>query len=108
MTSPIFNLFTPTTDADSGGETFHTLLESPHARLEQIVSRGQASPPNFWYDQEEEEWVLLLRGEATLEFADGRLVELTAGSHLTIPKHVRHRVHRTSEDAIWLALFLKV
>ena len=108
MTPPVFNLFAPTTDADSGGEAFHTLLESPHARLEHIVSRGQASPPDFWYDQDEDEWVLLLRGAATLEFADGGLVEITSGSHLTIPKHVRHRVHRTSEDAIWLALFLKV
>jgi cupin 2 domain-containing protein len=43
-----------------------------------------------------------------LEFANGSMVELTAGDHLTIPKHVHHRVHRTTEDAIWLALFLKV
>jgi cupin 2 domain-containing protein len=108
MTPPVTHLFAPASGADSARETFHPLLESPHVKLEQIISRGQASPPDFWYDQDEDEWVLLVRGVATLEFADGGMVELTAGDHLTIPKHVRHRVHRTSEDAIWLALFLKV
>jgi cupin 2 domain-containing protein len=102
------NLLRNSKGSQAHAETFHTLLESPHARLEHIISHGQSSPPDFWYDQAEVEWVLLLRGEATLEFADGGMVELTSGSHLTIPKHVRHRVHRTSEDAIWLALFLKV
>ncbi|RBP41195.1 cupin 2 domain-containing protein [Roseimicrobium gellanilyticum] len=102
------NLLQKSEDPRAGAELFHTLLESPYVKLEHIISHGQASPPDFWYDQDEDEWVLLLRGEATLEFADGGMVRLTAGDHLTVPKRVRHRVHRTSEDAIWLALFLKV
>ena len=102
------NLLRASGDSTGGAETFRTLLESPHVKLEHIISHGQASPPDFWYDQDEDEWVLLLRGSATLEFADGSMVELTTGDHLTIPKRVRHRVARTTEDAIWLALFLKV
>jgi cupin 2 domain-containing protein len=108
MTPSASNLLKLDSGEAQDRETFRTLLESPHIKLEHIISRGQASPPDFWYDQEEDEWVLLLRGGATLEFADGGMVELTAGDHLTIPKHVRHRVHRTTENAIWLALFLKV
>ncbi len=102
------NLLRDPNGSQSHAEIFRTLLESPHVKLEHMISHGQASPPDFWYDQVEDEWVLLLRGKATLEFADGGMVELTSGSHLTIPKHVRHRVHQTTEDAIWLALFLKV
>jgi cupin 2 domain-containing protein len=108
MTPPTANFFATSTDSTDKGEVFRTLLESPHVKLEHIISHGQASPPDFWYDQEEDEWVLLLRGGATLEFADGGMVELTTGDHLTIPQHMRHRVHHTTEDAIWLALFLKV
>jgi cupin 2 domain-containing protein len=108
MIPSISNLFTAPNSDEGGGEIFHTLLESPHVKLEHIISHGQSSPADFWYDQEEDEWVLLLRGGATLEFADDSMVELAPGDYLTIPKHVRHRVHRTTEDAIWLALFLKV
>lgn len=108
MIPPVSNVFSSAATHGPAGEIFHTLTETPHAKLEQIFSHGQASPPDFWYDQDEDEWVLLLRGSATLEFADGGMVELAAGDHLTIPKRMRHRVHRTTEDAIWLALFLKV
>jgi cupin 2 domain-containing protein len=109
MVPSVSNLFTAQKVEPSGaGEIFHTLLESPHVKLEHIISHGHASPPGFWYDQEEDEWVLLLCGGATLEFADGGMVNLAPGDHLTIPKRIRHRVHRTTEDAIWLALFLKV
>lgn len=108
MTPSASNLLKLDSSEAQDRESFHTLLESPHVKLEHIISHGHASPPDFWYDQEEDEWVLLLRGGATLQFADGSMVELTVGDHLTIPKHVRHRVYRTTEDAIWLALFLKV
>ena len=85
------------------------LLRTDSFRIERIVSRGQASPPGFWYDQETDEWVLLVKGSATLGFADGRSIFLAPGDHLLIPRHVRHRVERTDPegDTVWLAvLFL--
>lgn len=77
------------------------------ARVERIVSRGHASPPGFWYDQPESEWVVLVSGRARLQFDGGVTVELTTGDHLTIPPHTRHRVEWTTdeEDTIWLAVF---
>lgn len=83
------------------------LLETEQVKIERIVSHAQASPPDFWYDQPDDEWVLLLRGTATLEVEQGGTIELVMGSYLQIPKHVRHRVERTSEDAVWLAVHLR-
>ena len=75
--------------------------------VQRIVSVGQVSPPGFWYDQDEHEWVMLLLGSAQLEFEDGARVELEAGDSLLIPAHRLHRVSRTSVEpvAVWLAVF---
>lgn len=91
-------------------EMIQTLAESRHARIERIVSKGHCSPPGFWYDQEENEWVLLVKGEARLHFEAGdRIVHLTEGGYVNIPAHERHRVEWTREDSetIWLAVFYK-
>jgi len=90
-----------------GKETLELLAQAAGARIEHIVSRGDASPPGFWYDQPHAEWVLLLSGKATLRFESGSL-ELTPGSHLWIPVGCRHRVERCSVDATWLAVHLPV
>ena len=55
-------------------EVFQEILRTETFRIERIVSRGQASPPGFWYDQETDEWVLLVSGSATLRFDDGRVI----------------------------------
>ena len=72
------------------------LLKTPSFRLEHLVSHGQPSPSGFWYDQAQEEWVVLLRGSASLVFAEGDSVngtlDLVAGDCLTIPAHRKHRV----------------
>ena len=77
-------------------------------RVERIVSRGHRSPEDFWYDQEEDEWVLMLQGHAELEI-EGRPepVLLEPGDSLLLPAHCRHRVARTAEDedTVWLAVF---
>ena len=89
------------------GEFTERLAGSAGARVERVVSRGHASPPGFWYDQPETEWVVVVSGRARLQFDGGVSVELAAGDHLTIPPHTRHRVEWTSdrEDTVWLAVF---
>lgn len=87
-------------------EVTSVLARAPGLRLEHLVSRGQASPPGFWYDQPEDEWVALLRGAAVLAFEDGAR-ELSAGDFLTIPARMKHRVERVSQDAVWLALHFR-
>ncbi len=91
-------------------EQFLSLLQSPGLRIERIVSRGHVSPEGFWYDQEEHEWVLLVRGAARIRFQDpAETHELTTGSFLLIPARSRHRVEWTAPDerTIWLAIFWK-
>ena len=100
------NLFANISNAKRG-EEFLALFENATTRIERIVSRAHTSPAGFWYDQEEDEWVMVLRGTATLEFTDGELVELKEGDYLTIPRHVKHRVAQTSEETIWLAVHLR-
>jgi len=103
MPSEIRNLFTPGT-ASQNTEQINILLQTPHLRLEQIISYGTSSAEDFWYDQEDTEWVLLAKGDAELEFEDGKLVTLKAGDYLQILAHQKHRVASCSQDAIWLAL----
>lgn len=88
-------------------EFFETLAESDSVRIERIVSRGQASPPGFWYDQEMHEWVVLLSGRAKLLFADPEdSVELFPGDWINIPAHRKHRVEWTDpeRESVWLAV----
>jgi cupin 2 domain-containing protein len=87
-------------------EVLQEILRTETFRIERIVSRGQTSPPDFWYDQETDEWVLLVSGNATLRFADGGKIDLKPGDYLFIPRHMRHRVERTEpeEETVWLAV----
>jgi cupin 2 domain-containing protein len=94
--------------AARGGEVTETLLAAPGLRIERIVSHGQASPPGFWYDQADAEWILLLAGAARLRFADEeRDRVLVPGDHLDIAAHRRHRVSWTdpTQPTVWLAVF---
>jgi cupin 2 domain-containing protein len=86
------------------GETIGDILARPGFRLERIVSRGEPSPPDFWYDQQEDEWVLLCQGSAMLRYDNGTQLDLIGGDSLLIPAGRRHRVERVSNDAVWLAL----
>ncbi len=92
---------------DLPAEQFDMLLQSSACRLERIISIGHATPPGEWYDQDGDEWVVLLQGQAGLRFADedGER-QLIAGDYIRIPAHCRHRVEWTSRKppAIWLAL----
>jgi cupin 2 domain-containing protein len=84
-----------------------TILQASSFRIERIVSQGHASPPGFWYDQDDNEWVVVLEGSAAVEFeGDAEAMVLQRGSHLNIPAHVRHRVAWTDPQGktVWLAI----
>ncbi|QDT36727.1 cupin domain-containing protein [Stratiformator vulcanicus] len=89
-------------------ELTDVLAEGERVRIERIVSTGQASPENFWYDQPQAEWVVLLAGSATLRLeGEPQPLTLQPGDHLLLPAGRRHRVERTSPDepTVWLCVF---
>ena len=95
---------------DAPDEIFETILQTENVRIERIVSTGQNSPDDFWYDQDENEWILILQGRAALRFegeTEDRVLEV--GDCVHIAPQVRHRVVWTSADepTIWLAVFYK-
>ena len=101
------NLLSSLPDARTAEQT-ETLLTRPGMRVERIVSLGQTSPPGFWYDQPEAEWVLLLAGAARLRFADEEAERaLGPGDWVHIAAHRRHRVAWTDPEhpTVWLAVF---
>ena len=88
-------------------EIFQELFQSASFKIERIISKGQVTPPNHWYDQPKNEWIILLQGKAGLLFAENqRMIELKPGDYLNIPAHCRHRVEYTdmSGETIWLAI----
>ncbi len=101
------NLYADLPSNSDAGERFDALLARPGLRIERIASLGQASPPDFWYDQDEAEWVVLLQGSAGLRFADEPETRvLQPGDWLYIAAHRRHRVEWTAagETTVWLAV----
>ena len=87
-------------------EFLETVLRGSGAlRIERILSHGHTTPKDSWYDQEEDEWVLVMEGKALLLFPDGKEVSLEKGEHYLLPKHTRHRVIYTSTPCLWLAVF---
>lgn len=95
------------TPPGSQGEISSNLFQKGSVTIERIISHAYSSPADFWYDQAEDEWVIVLRGSAVLEFGGGATVEMKDGDYLLIPSGVRHRVVRTSEHTIWLAVHIK-
>lgn len=103
------NLLLPLPDAGTA-ERLDELLARPGLRVARIVSLGQASPPGYWYDQDEGEWVVLLAGAARLRFADEAEARLLhPGDCLDIAPHRRHRVDWTdpANPTVWLAVFYR-
>jgi cupin 2 domain-containing protein len=88
-------------------EFCEVLCRSDRVRVERIISQGHRSAEGFWYDQPTDEFVLLVSGRATLEFADApEPVTLQAGDWLVIKAHIRHRVSWTEpgQQTVWLAV----
>lgn len=106
MSISISNIFEQV-PADISDELFENILTGENIRIERIVSKGHASPKSGWYDQDEHEWVIVLKGEAKIEIENQALVHLVSGSYLNIPAHTRHKVSWTDPDTetIWLAIY---
>jgi cupin 2 domain-containing protein len=88
-------------------ELFEEIVTSKHVKIERIISDGHTSPKEGWYDSEQNEWVIVLQGEAILSFENGTNVELKRGDYHNIPAHKRHKVSHTSQEekTIWLAVY---
>ncbi|MGL4882149.1 MAG: cupin domain-containing protein [Waterburya sp.] len=88
-------------------ELFETLYNNEQILIERIVSTGQTTPEGEWYNQEKNEWLIVLQGEGELSYEDGSRIKLITGDYLLIPAHQKHRVEYTSTEppCIWLTLF---
>lgn len=105
-TQPLGNLLSALPEPSSL-ESFQDIISRSGCRIERILSWGHASPPGFWYDQDWDEWVLILHGRAVLAiegFPDAR--QLQPGDHCMIPAGTRHRVESTDAGGptVWLAI----
>jgi len=87
-------------------EVVDLIAQNENAKIERIISRGQTSPATGWYDQEKDEWVIVLTGEAIISFENGMEVKLEAGDYLNIPAHTKHKVKWTDPNVatVWLAV----
>ncbi|MCX4187706.1 cupin domain-containing protein [Methylophaga sp. OBS4] len=88
-------------------EVFEDIVNGKNIRIERIISHGHASPEQGWYDQDENEWVIVLSGSGSLLFDNGDQFVLSKGDYINIPAHTRHKVLSTAPDepTIWLAVF---
>lgn len=87
-------------------EIFETLIDNDDVQIERIISKGHKSPESGWYNQDKNEWLIVLTGEAILSFADKSSLKLKAGDFINIPAHKKHKVEWTNPDTetIWLAV----
>lgn len=92
---------------DLSNEVFEEIVSNENVKIERIISYGHSSPKEGWYDQEQNEWVIVLEGEAVLSFADKDAVTLKKGDYINIPAHQKHKVSSTKQDCktIWLCVF---
>ena len=91
---------------DKKNEQVFDILKKDNIRIEKIVSNGQKSEKDFWYEQEENEFIMVIDGDAIIEFED-KECELKKGDYLIIEKMIKHRVKYTDTNGptIWLAVF---
>jgi len=99
------NIFVSIPD-DLTEEIFEPLVNGKNIKIERIISNGHTSPKNGWYDQEQNEWIIVLKGDAIITFKDKKEIKLNEGSYLNIPAHTEHQVSWTSQktETIWLAI----
>ena len=87
-------------------ELFEDIISNDGIKIQRIVSQGDTTPEGEWYDQESDEWVIVLQGKATISFENEDDITLIVGEYLNIPAYKKHRVSWTSEteQTIWIAV----
>lgn len=103
------NIFESIPIMQANTEIISEILSGESIRIEKIYSNGYISDKNFWYDLDENEWVILLQGNAIIESEDSTITKLSGGDYIFIPAHCKHRVTYTSSspECIWVAFFWK-
>jgi cupin 2 domain-containing protein len=88
-------------------ELIETLWASDKISFKRIISTGQTTPIGEWYDQKQNEWLIVLQGSGELSYEDNSRIKLTKGDYIFIPAHQKHRVEYTSIEppCIWLTIF---
>ncbi len=101
-----YNLFDIPDGLPQKEEFVEIIARGDDFRLERLISHGHTTPSGEWYDQDQNEWVVLLQGEAMLEWRDGTAIELKPGDAILIEAHCQHRVAYTTEEppCVWLAI----
>lgn len=106
----ISNIFT-TIPKDLCNEVFETIIKNDNVTIERIISFGHTSPPTGWYDQDRNEWIIVLKGSAEIVFLtpsgqNETTATLSVGDHINIPAHTKHKVTWTTAESptIWLAI----
>lgn len=102
------NIFFSLPEKQLDAEVFETLFQNSNVRLERIITTGQITPDDQWYDQEQDEWVILLKGQATLLLENEGEISLQSGDYVFIKAHQKHKVSWASPDevCVWLALHI--
>ncbi len=105
MTVDIKNIFSGIKN-QSPEEIFETIIKTNQFKIERIISSGQSTDKEKWYDQDVDEWVILLKGSACLLFENNKEVIMNPGDYINIPAHQKHRVEWTdsNEETIWLVV----
>lgn len=95
-------------DCNTSSEVFDILADGSNVKVERIVSpAGYKMPVGQWYDQDTDEFVILLKGSAVILFKEDAVeVSLKPGDFINIPRHKLHSVESTDkkEQTIWLAV----
>jgi len=91
---------------NSENEFIDSLLKNENVHIERIISKGHTSPSSGWYDQDKDEWVLLLKGNAIIAFEGNVDKHLGLGDYINIPAHTKHKVMWTDPEVetVWLAV----
>lgn len=94
---------------DLSNEIFTELVSAENLKIDRIVSKGHTSPSSGWYDQAENEWVVVLKGEAIITFESTNEIRLTPGNYINIPARKKHKVTWTDPNmvTVWLAIHYK-
>src|SRR3989344_3416046 len=86
-------------------ELFNTILSKNNIKIERIISKNHITPKGKWYNQNKNEFVIILKGSAELLFFPNKKIKMKTGDYINIPAHLKHRVDKTGKKTIWLAVF---